>query len=59
MPDKNDKKLSIGAASEDTASGDVLDCKLHGREKSFCSQPSNSVGDSMHIMTSFFLTPDT
>ena len=26
------RNFPIGAASEDTASGDVLDCKLHGRE---------------------------
>ena len=26
------RNFLIGAASEDTASGDVLDCKLHGRE---------------------------
>ena len=46
------RNFSIGAASEDTASSDVLDCKLHGRG-------IDSVGDSMHIMTLFFLTPDT
>ena len=26
------RNFSIGAASDDTASGDVLDCKLHGGE---------------------------